>query len=499
MWHKSTGSTIGATFKADIDEKYFDDIENGLDVRYHNLVDESGNVVGKVFNDLKLFVIEDQDLLFALSYKSNRSWTLPNFSVEIVGTQTVCATCDIIIKNIVYTPPANYYSQATYSFNVDYLSEEANGYVIVEGFSGGTSTSGGTSVYMKRLSPDIITGKYVFSISSGNYSRFEVRDIGVPDCVGFIDGRNIIQPTPTMTPTMTLTPTPTPTPVAVQFSLYIDTVSGGTTTPASGVMHYYNSGASATVSTTPSLYYSFDRWIETISGNLISLNQNIVITMNGDKRIKPVYTYNGLSKPTIVIDNDETYSATDSIKVFTDVTSDGGASVNSRGVVWSTTNPSPTIGGSGCTYTNIGSGTGAMTTIIPSLSADTTYYIAGFATNTQGTSYSQTITASTAQIQTTFSIEWMFNEISTSGAFLIRKNGTIVVNTTYDSSGTVSCNLGDSIQISCNALHASGYATILLNGEMVVSELGYADYHIDSVNSNMSVEGYVDLYQMGIY
>ena len=37
-------------------------------------------VVGKVFNELKMFVIEDQELLFAMSYKSNRSWTLPDYT-----------------------------------------------------------------------------------------------------------------------------------------------------------------------------------------------------------------------------------------------------------------------------------------------------------------------------------------------------------------------------------------------------------------------------------
>jgi len=52
----------------------------GLNLYYYDLADSQGFVVGKVFPDLKIFVIEDQELLFAMSYKSNRSWTLPDYN-----------------------------------------------------------------------------------------------------------------------------------------------------------------------------------------------------------------------------------------------------------------------------------------------------------------------------------------------------------------------------------------------------------------------------------
>lgn len=73
MWHYETGSTLGLTLTCDSSGKTLTD----LNTRYHDLVDKYGNVVGKVFNDLKLFVIEDQELLFAMTYKANRNWTLP--------------------------------------------------------------------------------------------------------------------------------------------------------------------------------------------------------------------------------------------------------------------------------------------------------------------------------------------------------------------------------------------------------------------------------------
>ncbi|MFA5207118.1 MAG: hypothetical protein WC428_00310 [Candidatus Paceibacterota bacterium] len=76
MWHKNNTATLGAKFKSG----------NGftltnLGIHYYDLVDVNDPtiIVGKIFDELKIFLIEDQELLFAMSYKSNRSWTLPEF------------------------------------------------------------------------------------------------------------------------------------------------------------------------------------------------------------------------------------------------------------------------------------------------------------------------------------------------------------------------------------------------------------------------------------
>jgi hypothetical protein len=96
IWHKSTGNTIGVTLTA-VGELKSVTSDNflipSLNTKYYDLADENGNVVGKVFVDLKIFVIEDQELLFAMSYKSNRSWTLPNFNVGANDSITDCPTC----------------------------------------------------------------------------------------------------------------------------------------------------------------------------------------------------------------------------------------------------------------------------------------------------------------------------------------------------------------------------------------------------------------------
>lgn len=105
MWHKSTGNTIGATFKAigDLKTLTSDNILTpSLNTNYYDLGDDSGNVVGKVFIELKIFVIEDPELLFAMSYKSNRSWTLPDFSIGANDSITDCPTCTGEI-NFTYT------------------------------------------------------------------------------------------------------------------------------------------------------------------------------------------------------------------------------------------------------------------------------------------------------------------------------------------------------------------------------------------------------------
>jgi len=78
MWHKSLNPTLGTTLSPIGGQQLLE----GLNIYYYDLADPDGFVVGKMFSDLKLFVIEDQELLFAMSYKSNRSWTLPDYNAN---------------------------------------------------------------------------------------------------------------------------------------------------------------------------------------------------------------------------------------------------------------------------------------------------------------------------------------------------------------------------------------------------------------------------------
>lgn len=72
LWHKNEDNKIGVEF---ISEGNIYIVQE-LDLKYYNLIDNWNNLVGKIFPDLKLIIITDQELLFAMSFKSNRNWTL---------------------------------------------------------------------------------------------------------------------------------------------------------------------------------------------------------------------------------------------------------------------------------------------------------------------------------------------------------------------------------------------------------------------------------------
>ena len=96
MWHKNTNRTIGQDFYTDpsgftqqnLFQAYYikskkDAQFNNPGLRYYNLWDTHANAdglpsrVGKVFPDYKMVIFDDDEIVAALSYKSNRSWTLP--------------------------------------------------------------------------------------------------------------------------------------------------------------------------------------------------------------------------------------------------------------------------------------------------------------------------------------------------------------------------------------------------------------------------------------
>ncbi len=59
-----------------------------LNIDYYDMADQDGYIVGKIFTGLKIVLIEDEELIFALSYKSNRSWTLSKPMISILETIT---------------------------------------------------------------------------------------------------------------------------------------------------------------------------------------------------------------------------------------------------------------------------------------------------------------------------------------------------------------------------------------------------------------------------
>ena len=78
------------------------------------------------------------------------------------------------------------------------------------------------------------------------------------------------------------------------------------------------------------------------------------------------------------------------------VISDGGATVTARGVCWSTA-PNPTIADS---HTTDGNGTGSFTSSLTGLTANTTYYVRAYATNSVGTAYGNEVSFTTEESAT---------------------------------------------------------------------------------------------------
>lgn len=75
------------------------------------------------------------------------------------------------------------------------------------------------------------------------------------------------------------------------------------------------------------------------------------------------------------------------------VTSDGNATVTARGICWSTSH-NPTTSNS---HTTNGTGTGSFTSSMTGLTANTTYYVRAYATNSTGTAYGSEVSFTTEE------------------------------------------------------------------------------------------------------
>jgi hypothetical protein len=107
MWHKNPECCFGETFW--VDPPNFDDLDlfkvnyiestkndgmNQPGIRYYHLWDTNRNAngipsrIGKVFPDSKLVIIDDEEIIAAMSYKSNRNWTLSAPQISLITPNT---------------------------------------------------------------------------------------------------------------------------------------------------------------------------------------------------------------------------------------------------------------------------------------------------------------------------------------------------------------------------------------------------------------------------
>lgn len=92
-YHRTTGTTIGARFFMGTTDMSINStaIDTKLDqIKYRYLLDEQGNKVGKVFYNHKVIIFDDEEIVAALDYKSNRRYTLPAPRIAMVPTDTKC-------------------------------------------------------------------------------------------------------------------------------------------------------------------------------------------------------------------------------------------------------------------------------------------------------------------------------------------------------------------------------------------------------------------------
>ena len=110
MWHKNPQCCFGQTFwvdppgfegkdlfKVQYTKSKINQDMNQPGLRYYNLWDTFAQPnglpsrIGKVYPDSKMVVIDDEEIVAALSYKANRNWTLPAPQVSLI-TPNTCGT-----------------------------------------------------------------------------------------------------------------------------------------------------------------------------------------------------------------------------------------------------------------------------------------------------------------------------------------------------------------------------------------------------------------------
>ena len=133
MWHKNPNCCNGQTFWVDppnvssnlnlFEPQYImstkNDDMNNPGIRYCHLWDDNPNSsdfgkpnrIGKVFPDSQLIVIDDEEIIAAMSYKSNRNWTLPAPETGLIVPNIITSSLgDGLLDN------SNEYLYVTYRF-----------------------------------------------------------------------------------------------------------------------------------------------------------------------------------------------------------------------------------------------------------------------------------------------------------------------------------------------------------------------------------------------
>lgn len=93
LYYERIDGGIGARFLMNTTDYYINSsaIDTKINqMKFRYLMDELGNRVGKIFVNHKVIVFDDQEIVAALEYKSNRRYTLPIPRISLVPTDSKC-------------------------------------------------------------------------------------------------------------------------------------------------------------------------------------------------------------------------------------------------------------------------------------------------------------------------------------------------------------------------------------------------------------------------
>ena len=152
------------------------------------------------------------------------------------------------------------------------------------------------------------------------------------------------------------------------------------------------------------------------------------------------------------------------------ITSDGGAAITARGVVWNTS-INPTIALS--TKTSSGTGTGTISASLSGLTASTVYYIRTYATNSNGTVYGNEISFTTTGI---------IPSLTTTAASSINING-------FTTGGNISSDGGN--LVTYRGICWSTTANPTINDNRIISGTGTGTFTITLSSLNVGTTYYV--------
>ena len=134
------------------------------------------------------------------------------------------------------------------------------------------------------------------------------------------------------------------------------------------------------------------------------------------------------------------------------INSNGGSAITERGIVYSitSTNSTPTIGGTGCTKDINGSGTGVYSETISGLDDLTIYSFRAYAINSEGTTYGGVLTfttlestvalpsvTTTGETSVTGSSAVLGGNVTSDGGATVTERGVVYARTDTDSSPTI--------------------------------------------------------------